>query len=33
VVTYDGKSYRCIQAHTSLTGWAPVYVPALWQAI
>jgi chitinase len=33
VVTYDGKSYKCIQAHTSLTGWAPCYVPALWQAL
>jgi chitinase len=33
VVTYEGKSYKCIQAHTSLTGWAPVYVPALWQAL
>jgi chitinase len=33
VVTYNGKRYRCIQAHTSLIGWAPSYVPALWQAL
>jgi chitinase len=33
VVTYRGKSYKCLQAHSSLTGWEPVYTPALWQAI
>lgn len=33
IVTYDGRSYRCIQAHTSLTGWEPPIVPALWQAL
>ncbi len=32
-VTYNGVVYRCIQAHTSLTGWEPPNVPALWQAI
>lgn len=32
-VTYGGSSYRCIQAHTSLTGWEPPNVPALWQRI
>ena len=29
-VTYDNKTYRCIQAHRSLPGWAPAVVPALW---
>ncbi|TVX99881.1 fibronectin type III domain-containing protein [Cohnella terricola] len=29
-VTYGGKTYSCIQAHTSLTGWEPPIVPALW---
>ncbi len=29
-VTYGGSTYRCIQAHTSLTGWEPPNVPALW---
>lgn len=33
VVTYSGNSYRCLQAHTSLPGWDPVNVPALWQKI
>jgi predicted carbohydrate-binding protein with CBM5 and CBM33 domain len=32
-VTYGGATYRCIQAHTSLTGWEPPNVPALWQRI
>ncbi|WP_231891328.1 fibronectin type III domain-containing protein [Paenibacillus swuensis] len=30
-VTYSGSTYKCIQAHTSLTGWEPPVVPALWQ--
>jgi chitodextrinase len=30
-VTFNGQQYVCIQAHTSLTGWDPVSVPALWQ--
>jgi len=29
-VTYGGASYRCVQAHTSMTGWEPPNVPALW---
>ena len=33
VVTYAGLSYRCLQQHTSLTGWEPPNVPALWQRI
>jgi predicted carbohydrate-binding protein with CBM5 and CBM33 domain len=32
-VTYGGASYRCRQAHTSLTGWEPPNVPALWSRI
>ncbi|AKT38114.1 glycoside hydrolase family 19 protein [Chondromyces crocatus] len=31
VVQFGGKSYRCAQAHTSLAGWTPAAVPALWQ--
>lgn len=31
VVTYQGSSYKCIQPHTSLKGWEPPNVPALWQ--
>lgn len=27
---YDGKLYRCVQAHTSQEGWEPPAVPALW---
>ncbi|WP_184952272.1 glycosyl hydrolase [Paractinoplanes abujensis] len=33
VVTYNGARYRCIQAHTSLVGWEPANVPALWSRI
>lgn len=32
-VTYAGLSYKCLQAHTSLTGWEPPNVPALWQLL
>lgn len=32
-VTYGGHTYKCLQAHTSLTGWEPPNVPALWQLI
>lgn len=32
-VTYEGTTYRCRQAHTSITGWHPPAVPALWLAI
>ncbi|MBM7117441.1 fibronectin type III domain-containing protein [Archangium primigenium] len=31
-VTYSSKGYTCRQAHTSLTGWEPPNVPALWEA-
>ncbi|TVS18808.1 MAG: hypothetical protein EA417_02165 [Gammaproteobacteria bacterium] len=29
-VTFNGATYRCIQAHTSQDGWEPTNVPALW---
>ncbi|CAL9350799.1 carbohydrate-binding protein [Streptomyces sp. enrichment culture] len=29
-VTYNGSAYRCLQAHTSMVGWEPPNVPALW---
>ncbi|MBB6351794.1 carbohydrate-binding protein [Nonomuraea muscovyensis] len=32
-VTYNGQDYECIQSHTSLTGWEPPNVPALWKAV
>jgi hypothetical protein len=32
-VSYNGKTYKCLQAHTSISGWEPPAVPALWQAI
>lgn len=32
LATYDGKAYRCIQAHTAQAGWEPPSVPALWEA-
>lgn len=32
-VTYNGVSYKCLQNHTSMTGWDPVNVPALWSKI
>ncbi|WP_162795115.1 fibronectin type III domain-containing protein [Nonomuraea lactucae] len=32
-VTYNGVDYECRQAHTSLTGWEPSNVPALWKEI
>ncbi|MGP3932243.1 lytic polysaccharide monooxygenase [Nonomuraea sp. KM88] len=30
-VTYNGATYRCVQAHTAIAGWEPPNVPALWQ--
>lgn len=29
----NGKLYRCVQAHTSQTGWEPENTPALWDEI
>ncbi len=31
-VSYNGVGYTCIQSHTSLSGWEPSNVPALWKA-
>ncbi|MFD7729111.1 M28 family peptidase [Kitasatospora phosalacinea] len=33
VVTYNGVSYRCLQAHTAQSTWTPDVVPALWQRL
>ncbi|HEY0739377.1 MAG TPA: glycosyl hydrolase family 18 protein [Herpetosiphonaceae bacterium] len=33
LASYNGIDYKCIQAHTSLTGWEPPNVPALWQPV
>jgi chitin-binding protein len=33
VVTYNGVSYRCRQAHTALPGWEPPFTPALWSQL
>lgn len=32
-VTYASTLYECIQAHTSLAGWEPPNVPALWKVV
>jgi predicted carbohydrate-binding protein with CBM5 and CBM33 domain len=32
-VTYGGASYRCLQAHTAITGWEPPNAAALWQRL
>lgn len=31
--TYQGQTYKCIQAHTSQEGWEPDKTPALWQLV
>lgn len=31
--TYNGRLYRCLQAHTTQAGWQPPNVPALWQDV
>ncbi|WP_238883761.1 carbohydrate-binding protein [Clostridium sp. YIM B02551] len=31
IVTYNGATYKCLQSHTSLVGWEPDKVAALWQ--
>ncbi|HWH01063.1 MAG TPA: carbohydrate-binding protein, partial [Pilimelia sp.] len=28
--SHGGRIYQCRQAHTSLPGWEPPHVPALW---
>lgn len=30
IVTYGTDTYQCVQGHTSLVGWEPPNVPALW---
>ncbi|MFW5437009.1 carbohydrate-binding protein [Paenibacillus apiarius] len=30
-VAYNGTVYKCVQSHTSLQGWEPPNVPALWK--
>ena len=32
-VRYNDKLYRCVQAHTSQTGWEPDKTPALWTEV
>lgn len=31
--TYQGTTYRCVQAHTTQAGWMPPVVPALWEVV
>ena len=31
--TYNGKLYRCLQAHTAQDAWNPVDAPSLWAAV
>ncbi|UNK17475.1 glycosyl hydrolase family 18 protein [Paenibacillus sp. N3/727] len=31
--TYSGNTYKTIQTHTSLTGWEPPNVPAMWELV
>ncbi|MDF2801684.1 MAG: glycoside hydrolase family 18 [Anaerocolumna sp.] len=33
IVSYGGTNYQCRQSHTSLVGWEPSNVPALWLAL
>src|SRR5438309_2637107 len=30
VVTFNGATFQCLQAHTSQSDWTPAAVPALW---
>lgn len=32
-VRHEDKLYRCVQGHTSQTGWEPPNVPALWTQV
>lgn len=32
-IRYDGKLYKCVQAHTSQTAWIPPETPALWTEV
>ncbi|WP_051775919.1 carbohydrate-binding protein [Paenibacillus tyrfis] len=31
LVIYEGKTYKCVLAHTSQVNWIPSILPALWQ--
>lgn len=31
IVTYEGKTYKCLNAHTSIDVWTPAAVASLWQ--
>ncbi|WP_420488662.1 lytic polysaccharide monooxygenase [Paenibacillus arenosi] len=33
LVYYNGATYECRQPHTSLVGWEPTAVPALWKLV
>ncbi|MBO3741787.1 carbohydrate-binding protein [Actinoplanes flavus] len=33
LVTYNGTTYRCLQAHTAQIDWAPATTAALWQPV
>lgn len=33
LVSYEGVTYRVVQAHTTQAGWTPPAVPALFEAI
>ena len=32
-VQYEGKLFKCIQAHTSQSDWMPSATPALWKTV
>jgi hypothetical protein len=32
-ISYGGKLYKCVQAHTAQDGWEPPNVPALWTEV
>lgn len=32
-VKYQGKEYRCLQAHSAMQHWSPAAVQALWNPI
>ena len=32
-VRYDGRLYKCVQAHTGQSGWEPDKTPALWTEV
>lgn len=31
IITYQNKTYKCLQAHMSISTWYPSIVPALWE--